>query len=516
VVAESVRDRVGAGLRSAAHGILGASIVAAPWWAGVSRVAGMRVFAGLMTVSASCWLGSVVCSGKLKAIPGRAVLAVGFLLFCGWLVVLTGPHLSPDTFARKHFAALQTRWPASLPAQTQVEAMWVASGLLGIFLLVADPATSGLWRARHFAAMALVGGSVVVFGVVQAVVQAPAMFWSAEELPYAGRFFATFFEEGMGVGLVCLVWPLAAGGLIGRFGFSGVAGGRERGEMVVWSAVVIAGWLALAVMSSLLGVIISGVLAVVLGLWVLWRIPSMVLRSYAVPCGWVALACGVAVVGGALVVKRTPVFQSHWTRLQAALVADGAYATTPPDRRFQMRPEGFILSEDDPADSHFAATQRRKLLVTGLRMIPQSGLLGFGPGSWPWTYPHFTDDALLRTYYLPMQFVFHDFLQTVVEWGLLGTLAWAVLFAGALSAGLYRLRRYRAKGGRIGKKEGMIAGTLAGLLGVLICAWWYPPLQAPPVQLYVAVLLGILWSAGERRGWSLDEAEDVIPKTSAT
>jgi uncharacterized membrane protein YccC len=62
----------------------------------------------------------------------------------------------------------------------------------------------------------------------------------------------------------------------------------------------------------------------------------------------------------------------------------------------------------------------------------------------------------------------------------------------------------------------MIAGTLAGLLGVLICAWWYPPLQAPAVQLYVAVLLGILWSAGERRGWSLDEAEDVIPKTSAT
>jgi O-antigen ligase len=150
-------------------------------------------------------------------------------------------------------------------------------------------------------------------------------------------------------------------------------------------------------------------------------------------------------------------------------------------------------------------------------MIPQAGLLGFGPGAWPRSYPHFTDDALLRTYYLQMQFAYNDYLQVLVEWGVLGTMAWAVLFAGGIWGGVYRLRRYRSKGGRIGEKEGMIAGALGGLLGVLICAWWYPPLQVPSVQLYVAVLLGILWSAGERRGWSRGEGgQEVVSKAGAT
>jgi O-Antigen ligase len=513
----SLREKLDALLHKSACVLLAMSIVLAPSFYGSTRIWTMRWLAGVLTLVTLCGLGSSWCGRRLRAVPSRAGTAVVFLLVAGWLVTLSGPVLAPDPFGAGHFAELSARWPGSFVARAQTEAMWLISGLFGVFLALVDPATAGLSRMRFYRLMAITGSAVGTLGIVQAMTGSQGPFWSREETPVASAYFATFFEESVGVAFVSLVWPMAAGGLMGRIGDSEGEAKPLFGAIVPWAGMVVAGWLALAVIGSLSGLLIGGALVILLGIWLLWRVPSMRLRVYGIQCGGVAGLCAVVSTMGALVVGKSPDFHSHWTRLQSTLVAERTRAAEQAPASFGVRADGLILSEDNPSDPNFSKAQRQKLMVASWKMIPQSGLLGFGPGSWRQSFPHFTDDALLRSHYLPMQFAHHDYLQGLVEWGVLGTIAWSVLFLGGIWAGVYRLRRYRSKGGRIGEKEGMIAGALAGLCGVLACAWWSFPLQVPAIQLYVAVTLGLLWSAGERRGWSRGEQpQDVIPKPGAT
>ena len=76
----------------------------------------------------------------------------------------------------------------------------------------------------------------------------------------------------------------------------------------------------------------------------------------------------------------------------------------------------------------------------------------------------------------------NDPLQTLFEWGWVGTAAWAVLIGGALVFGP----------GRRGWGVGL--AVAACLLHVADF-----PLQVPAIQVYVTVLLGTAWSAHRRR-----------------
>jgi O-Antigen ligase len=501
-------------LQETACVLLVGALVLAPCLYGSTRVWTMRLLAGVLTVVAGCWFGSGWCGRRLQGLPGRAVTVVVFLLVAGWLKALIGPVMAPDAFGVEHFAELAGRWPGSFISRNPVEAMWLMSGLLGAFLLVVDMATTGAWRTRFYRLVVVTGSVLVLLGFLQVVTGARGIFWREEARPAASAFFATFFEESVGVAFVSLVWPLAAGGLLGRLSVSGALSKAEWRITAIWGAMVAVGWLGLVAMGSLLGLAVGGALAMLLAVWLLWRVPRVLLRSYFLRAGLVGGACALILAAGWLVGGKALAFHSHWSRLQAVL------ATERPEEAgevtFGVGPDGLILSDENPTDPDFAQRQRQKLLMVPWKMIPKSGLLGFGPGSWATAFPRGSDDALLRSHYLSMQFVHHDYLQALVEWGILGVAAWVILFLGGIRAGVYRLRRYRSKGGRIGEKEGMIAGALAGLCGVLVCAWWSFPLQVPSIQLYVAVVLGLLWSAGERQGWSRGEgAQDVIPKPAA-
>jgi hypothetical protein len=446
----------------------------------------------------------------------RVVAVVVFLFVAGWLAVVAGPPWVGDPFSVEHLAWLAARWPGSVVDRVPVEVMGLLSGLLGAFLLVIDPATNVQWRAGIYRLMARTGSAVLALGSLQVLTGARGIFWRAEAMPVGSAFFATFFEEEIGVAFATFVWPLAAGGLIGRLGVAGTLTRREWAASSIWGVMVIVGWLAVAVTGSLRGLAISGVLLSMFVAWVLWRVPSMSLRIYGKRGGAVAGLAGMVAVAGALAVGKSPAFHSQWTRLQAILAAESAAVQGEAVHRFGVRPDGLILSDEKPTESDFASRQRQKLREVPVRMLSQSGLLGFGPGSWVLAFPHFTDDALLRSHYLSMQFAQNDYLQSLVEWGVLGTAAWAILILGGISAGLYRLRRYRSKGGRIGEKEGMVAGSMVGLCGVLGWAWWSFPLQVPAIQLYAALVLGLLWAAGERQGWSGGERpQDVISKSVA-
>ena len=156
-----------------------------------------------------------------------------------------------------------------------------------------------------------------------------------------------------------------------------------------------------------------------------------------------------------------------------------------------MRPDLFIAS-NNPIASQFLG-DRRLADATCLRMIPEAGLFGFGPGTWTRTYYHFTTDRFLRTFFLYMQFAHEDYLQTIVEWGILGAGAWGWIVFGGLKTGFLRLARFRRECEEISREEGIVLGAVMGVAGVLLHALLDFPLQIPSIQLYACVLLGLLW-----------------------
>jgi hypothetical protein len=254
----------------------------------------------------------------------------------------------------------------------------------------------------------------------------------------------------------------------------------------------------LPAMGSIFGMLNVVWMAGVFGLWVLWRVPLRNLGGFSLRAALVAVLCGGVMGAAVLVSGKAPAMKARWDGLQlfSRARADGGEVRKP---EFRMRADGLIESAEVEAGGLFGG-HRAKVARICLKMMPHAGLLGFGPGTWSQSFPRFTDDTLMRTFYLQMQFAHQDYLQALVEWGLLGTAAWAILVVGAMRRGYYRLARCRVRGGVIGAEEGMIAGAMVGLLGVLAHGMFDFPLQVPSLQLYVAVLVGMLWAAGPRPG----------------
>jgi hypothetical protein len=139
-------------------------------------------------------------------------------------------------------------------------------------------------------------------------------------------------------------------------------------------------------------------------------------------------------------------------------------------------------------------------------MIPDAGVMGFGPGTFETIFPYYTRDlgnAISGIWY----FAHEDYLQAVLEWGWLGAAAWALLIFGGL---LYaRIVKRRNSADWSTSDRVYYFAILTAFLGVLLHALVDFPLQIASIQLYVAVLAGMLWSIA---GWSKIEHE---PTSSA-
>ena len=84
-------------------------------------------------------------------------------------------------------------------------------------------------------------------------------------------------------------------------------------------------------------------------------------------------------------------------------------------------------------------------------------------------------------------FAHNDYLQTALEWGVVGFVAWALYFFGALA----RLVRGLRRGAWKHEDRTCGAGLLLALVGVAIMALGDFPLQIASLQLDVAVIAGL-------------------------
>ena len=86
-----------------------------------------------------------------------------------------------------------------------------------------------------------------------------------------------------------------------------------------------------------------------------------------------------------------------------------------------------------------------------------------------------------------------DYLQTVLEWGWLGTIWWTILVAG----GLYRaIWTYQQRELFPSKTERhLVLAAILGVCGTLAESLIDFPLQVPSVRLYFLVLLALCWAS---------------------
>ena len=91
-----------------------------------------------------------------------------------------------------------------------------------------------------------------------------------------------------------------------------------------------------------------------------------------------------------------------------------------------------------------------------------------------------------------LQFTHNDYLQTVVEWGLIGAAGWALLFWGGVVNAIHRL-------GRRPSRDFIGAAAALALILLLMQSLIDFPLQIPAVQFNAIALCALAWSVpGER------------------
>jgi len=133
-----------------------------------------------------------------------------------------------------------------------------------------------------------------------------------------------------------------------------------------------------------------------------------------------------------------------------------------------------------------------------LEMVPAAGLMGFGPGTFAVVFPTYqrTHDFGGREF--PSfwvtgfwQHAHQDYLQTLIEWGYLGTGLWALLIGGGICCGVSAWLKWRHDfSGRW-----LLLCAILGIIGTLVHSFVDFPLQVASIQFYVCVLLGICWGA---------------------
>jgi hypothetical protein len=128
-----------------------------------------------------------------------------------------------------------------------------------------------------------------------------------------------------------------------------------------------------------------------------------------------------------------------------------------------------------------------------LLAIPGAGLFGFGPGTFRVVFPSYN---LESGHAVPgsWRFLHQDYLQTVMEWGWVGSGLWALLFFGGMMVAIRSYKTYAARHW-LPRRRVMQPLTIIALGGVATHALVDFPFQIESIQLYIAAYLGICWGS---------------------
>jgi hypothetical protein len=336
-----------------------------------------------------------------------------------------------------------------------ISAAWMIRGalLLGTILFVSDLSQSNRWLLRLWHVIGLVVASIALLGLLQKATGAQMIFWRTPPPPelWVSTFFASYYYHGNAGAFLNLVWPLSAGLVIRAFSKRSHPGMRAS-----WISIFILTMAAVLANTSRMAQLVAAILLVAICV----QFGPALVRKLSGTEKSVALA-------GALAILLALVALAQATHLEQPL------------KRWQAE------SQRIPGDARWRASR------VAMGALPDAGLFGFGPGTFRVVFPTYNIGSANQA---PgtWRFLHEDYLQTVLEWGWLGSSLWALLFFGGITVGI---RSYNKHAGREWTPRRRVLQPLVimALLGVALHALVDFPLQIESIQLYVATYLGLCW-----------------------
>jgi len=429
------------------------ALVTAPWFFGGTTATSIVVINWLLSVAIGLWISELILSQRWPACAKSSVIFVALLLALGWWMTLNARSVYDPEF--QTFALIENfapRAPGSFDYALSRALMVRITLLLLSILFVVDLVRDEKALLQLWAVIAIAGGSIALLGLVQKAAGAEAIFWQTPTTGYNANFLATYYYHANAGAYLNLVLPFSAG--LAARAFVKLS---RPGVRALWFTVFILNVAAIGANTSRMAQLIGIMIVICLLIRFGPRLISGLTRSERN----VTLAGAAAIVFVLFAIAQA----SHLEQ---------------PLHRWEK------LGDQLPADARWAAAG------VALHAFPEAGVLGFGPGTFRAVFPSFekpADDSFKGGW----RFLHEDYLQTVMEWGWLGSFVWALLFFGGIVVAIRRLRRMRESAWR---QRVILLMSILALIGVALHALVDFPLQIESIQLYVATCLGVCWSSG--------------------
>jgi len=338
-----------------------------------------------------------------------------------------------------------------------ISAAWMIRGalLLGTILFVSDVSQSNRWLLRLWYVIGLVAGSIAFLGLLQKATGAQMIFWQPPPPPevWVSTFFATYYYHGNAGAFLNLVWPLSAGLVIRAF-----SNRSHPGMRAMWISVFILTIAGVPANTSRMAQLVALLLLVAIFV----QFGPALLRKLSGAEKSVALAGVLAILLALIALAQATHLDQPLNRWQA---------------------ESQRISGD----------ARWRAFGVAMGALPDARLFGFGPATFRVVFPTYNIGSANQA---PgtWRFLHEDYLQTLLEWGWLGSSLWALLFFGGITVGLHSYKKY-AKRDWTPRRRVLQPLVITALIGVALHALIDFPLQIESIQLYVATYLGLCWGS---------------------
>jgi hypothetical protein len=423
---------------------LAVALFYAPLAYGCTRPDMLPALFGLLTASIVAGVISFAASRRWPAVPRLALVCVTAILLQGWWMTWHPVFPSPASANGGVVdAALENSRRLSF------ESMTVTSLLLGSFVVLCELFGNANLRRFLLLAAALSGVLISVIGIVLKLAGEPVMryFWKPADIDW--NDFAFYRYHGNAGAFLNLAWPLIL--VFTRRAYTPTV---SRARKIMWtlSALACAGALFLNASKA----------ALVIGLLILpWPFLTRLTRLKRKSLLLLGVGCVFLIVGGVL--------------LSSVLAQEAA---------FQRMTNASEVSAS--FDGRVEAYQQY------VNALPRAGFFGLGPGLFQLAFPYQTSPLGNVSVGL-REYAHEDYLQTVLEWGWLGTLWWTLWVAG----GLYQaLKSYSRRELFTSKTERhLVLAAMLGVLGTLAQSLIDFPLQVASIRLFFLVLLALCWAS---------------------
>ncbi len=448
-------------------------VIYAPWAYGSTRAWASDILNYQLIVLNVCFLLSLVCRRKLPRMPVLAALILAGLLGVGWWMTFNVYAIyDPKNFSLTPLTPLAEGWPGTRDQAISFQRVLMLTGFFGAFCVACDMLENTLWRNRLWVTMALVGLSLAMFGLSQRILGAPAIFWIRDEYATTGLFFSTYLYHANAGAFINLVLPLIFGRAILAF-----LNSSGHGLKAFWCLAFFVTTTAAFVNLSRAAMSITVGLVVLMVLWLTleWR-KRRSYRKWEMVLGVGAMLVAVVIFA---VCFGLDVMSARWINNPQDIISNPRYLTYEAIIRYGL---------------------------------PAAGWQGFGPGTFQIVFPYFSQyyGDQIRGFWRDAH---QDYLQTLIEWGWVGSAFWASWIFGGFSLGLGRLLQNYS---RLSPEHRILLGSiLLALASIFVHALVDFPLQVPSLQLYVSLLLAFAWCLG-RAGRKSRSRENKIPAVSST